>query len=81
MLELTILMPRFKSTNFCQNTPKIKLLLQKNEKFSCAGGFAYGGFLATRMEQNTSFSKARTIVSCLYAKLTKSSKKSWSKSN
>ena len=33
-------MPRFKSIIFYQNIPKMKLFLQKNAKFSSAGGFA-----------------------------------------
>ena len=33
-------MPRFKSIIFYQNSSKIKLFLQKNAKFSSAGGFA-----------------------------------------
>ena len=32
-------MPRFKSIIFYYNSPKIKLFLQKNAKFSSAGGF------------------------------------------
>ena len=32
--------PRFKSIIFNQNSPKIKLFLQKNAKFSSAGGSA-----------------------------------------
>ena len=38
MFALPITMPRFKSINFCQNTPKIKLFLQKYAKiFVCWG--------------------------------------------
>ena len=33
-------MPRFKSIIFYQNSPKIKLFLKKNAKFSSAGGSA-----------------------------------------
>ena len=40
MFALLTLKPRFKSFNFYQNIPKIKLLLQKNAKFFCAGGSA-----------------------------------------
>ena len=36
MFALPIFMPRFKSINFYQNIPKIKLFLQKNAKFFCA---------------------------------------------
>ena len=38
MFALSIFMPRFKSINFYQSIPKIKLFLQKNAKFFCAGG-------------------------------------------
>ena len=31
-------MRRLKSTNFCQNKPKIKLFLQKNKIFRVLGG-------------------------------------------
>ena len=34
VFALLISMPRFKSINFCQNRPKIKILLQKNCKIS-----------------------------------------------
>ena len=52
MFALPISMPRFKSINFYQNSPKIKLFLQKNAKFFvCWGLFpqtpvpaAAGGF-------------------------------------
>ena len=37
---LTISMPRFKCNIFYYNCPKIKLFLQKNAKFSSAGGSA-----------------------------------------
>ena len=37
---LPISMPRFKSIIFCQYSPKIKLFLKKNAKFSSAGGSA-----------------------------------------
>ena len=40
MFALPIIKPRFKSIIFNQNSPKIKLFLQKNAKFSSAGGFA-----------------------------------------
>ena len=33
-------MPRFKSINFYQNIPKIKLFLQKMQNFLCAEGSA-----------------------------------------
>ena len=33
-------MPRFKKLFFNQNSPKMKLVLQKNAKFSSAGGSA-----------------------------------------
>ena len=33
-------MPRFKSIIFYQNSPKVKLFLKKNVKFSSAGGSA-----------------------------------------
>ena len=36
-------MPRFKSNNFYQNRPKIKLFLQKKAKFLRPGGFAPNG--------------------------------------
>ena len=39
MFALPIFTPRFKSINFYQNIPKIKLFLQKNAKFFCAGNF------------------------------------------
>ena len=44
MLALPTSMPRFKSTIFHQNIPKIKLFLHKNAKFSSARGKAAGGF-------------------------------------
>ena len=34
VFALLISMPRFKSINFCQNRPEIKILLQKNCKIS-----------------------------------------------
>ena len=37
---LPISMPRFKSIIFYQYSPKIKLILKKNAKFSSAGGYA-----------------------------------------
>ena len=37
MFALLISMPRFKSNIFHQNSPKIKLFLQKNAKFSTLG--------------------------------------------
>ena len=40
MLALPISKSRFKALSFYQNNPKIKLFLQKNAKFSSAGGFA-----------------------------------------
>ena len=40
MFALLISMPRFKSIIFCQNSPKIKLFLQKNAKLLSAWGFA-----------------------------------------
>ena len=40
MFALPISKPRFKSIIFNQNSPKIKLFLQKNAKFSSAGGSA-----------------------------------------
>ena len=41
MFALPISMPRFvKASFFYQNSPKIKLFLQKNAKFSSAGGFS-----------------------------------------
>ena len=39
MFALPISKPRFKNIIFYQNSRKIKLLLQKNAKFSSAGGF------------------------------------------
>ena len=38
MFALPISKPRFKSINFQPNSPKMKLFLQKNAKFSSAGG-------------------------------------------
>ena len=40
MFALPISKPRFKNIIFNQNSPKIKLFLQKNAKFSSAGGKA-----------------------------------------
>ena len=40
MFALPISMLRFKSIIFYQNSPRIKLLLQKNAKFFSAGGSA-----------------------------------------
>ena len=40
MFALPISKPRFKSIIFNQNSPKIKLFLKKNAKFSSAGGSA-----------------------------------------
>ena len=40
MFALPISKPRFKSSIFNQNSPKMKLFLQKNAKFSSAGGSA-----------------------------------------
>ena len=37
MFALPISMPRFKSITFCQNSPKSKLILQKNAKFKELG--------------------------------------------
>ena len=39
MFALLISMARFKSISFHQNSPKIKIFLQKNAKFSSVGGF------------------------------------------
>ena len=39
-VALPILLPRFNSITFYQNNPEIKLFLQKNAKFSSAGGSA-----------------------------------------
>ena len=57
MFALPIAMPRFKSIIFYQNCPKIWLFLQKDAKFSIAGGSApkppkqlpHCEFLATRL--------------------------------
>ena len=40
MFALLIFMPRFKSIIFYQNSPKIKLFMQKNAKFSSVEGSA-----------------------------------------
>ena len=40
MFALPISKPRFKALFFNQNSPKMKLFLQKNSKFSSAGGSA-----------------------------------------
>ena len=40
MFALPISKPRFKSIIFYQNSPKIKLFLQKNAKFLSSGGGA-----------------------------------------
>ena len=42
MLALPTFVPRFKSTVFHQNRPKIKLFLHKNAKFLSAGGKRLG---------------------------------------
>ena len=42
MFALPISMRRIKSINFDQNSPKINLFLQKNAKYSSAGGSAFG---------------------------------------
>ena len=42
MFALPIAMPRFKSIIFYQNSPKIKLFLQRDAKFSIAGVSAPG---------------------------------------
>ena len=57
MFALPIAMPRFKSIIFYQNSPKMKLFLQKDAKFLIAGGSAprppkqlpHCEFLATRL--------------------------------
>ena len=57
MFSLPIAMPRFKSIIFYQNSPNMKLFLQKDAKFSMARGSAprppkrltHCEFLATRL--------------------------------
>ena len=59
MCALPISKPRFKSIVFNQKIPKMKLFLQKNAKFSSAGGSAprppkqppHCEFLATRLQE------------------------------
>ena len=46
MFAQRISMPRFKSTIFHQNSPKIKLFLQNNATFSSVGGLAPGPLMA-----------------------------------
>ena len=52
-------MPRFESINFNQNIPKIKLFLQKMQKFLCVGArppdpHAYGGWELSPQAPKTS---------------------------
>ena len=63
MFALPISMPSFKSIIFYQNSPKIKLFLQKNAKFSSAGGYVpYCKFLATRLNVRADTRMKRRLV-------------------